>query len=362
MATKIWLRAETKPQEERSALTPSSARLLLESGFEVYVERSFQAAIPTDAYSQAGCKIVTPGSWEQAPDDAYILGLKELPDDGSPLRHRHIYFAHTYKEQQGWQETLDRFDRGGGTLLDIEYLVDDAGRRVAAFGYWAGFAGAAVAIMTWCGQQLGVYPVVPPLQSFPNRDALINHLQNELQIAAAGLYERPTIMVIGAKGRVGTGASALAAAMGLPITRWDIEETVVGGPFEQILAHDIFINCVLVNSPIPPFVTREMLTAQNRQLSVVSDVSCDPYGDYNPIPIYTECTNFEQPAERLIESDNPLDLVAIDHLPSLLPVESSEDFSRQLLPHLLHLEESTNPVWDGARDIFKTKLAAARGG
>jgi len=34
---------------------------------------------------------------------------------------------------------LGRYAHGGGTLLDLEFLEKN-GRRVAAFGYWAGFA------------------------------------------------------------------------------------------------------------------------------------------------------------------------------------------------------------------------------
>ena len=34
------------------------------------------------------------------------------------------------------------FRAGGGALYDLEYLTDDTGRRLAAFGYWAGYAGA----------------------------------------------------------------------------------------------------------------------------------------------------------------------------------------------------------------------------
>ena len=37
---------------------------------------------------------------------------------------------------------LARFPRGGGTLLDLEFLEKN-GRRVAAFGYHAGFSGKA---------------------------------------------------------------------------------------------------------------------------------------------------------------------------------------------------------------------------
>jgi len=35
------------------------------------------------------------------------------------------------KQQAGWETVLARFPRGGGTLLDLEFLVDERGRRVA---------------------------------------------------------------------------------------------------------------------------------------------------------------------------------------------------------------------------------------
>jgi len=352
VTVKIWLRAETKLREERSALTPISAKVLLAKSCEVFVERSPQSAIPAQAFADAGCDMVEPGSWPNAPSDAYILGLKELPDDGTTLTHRHIYFGHAYKGQRGWQDILNRFIRGGGKLLDIEYLLDGDARRVAAFGYWAGFAGAAVAVKAWCGQQLAAQPVVPPLTSYANCESLLTELRDELDIVATGSPDRPSVMVIGAAGRVGSGAIALASALGLPITCWDMAETARGGPFEETLAHDILINCVLVNRPLPPFVTLELLASPNRVLSVISDVSCDPNSDYNPLPIYSGYTTFDRPTQRLIEADYPLDLIAIDHLPSLLPVESSEDFSTQLLPHLLHLDDADDPVWAGALDIF----------
>lgn len=47
---------------------------------------------------------------------------------------------------------LGSFPRGGGTLLDLEFLQHEDGRRVAAFGYHAGFAGAALALETWAWQ------------------------------------------------------------------------------------------------------------------------------------------------------------------------------------------------------------------
>ena len=56
--------------------------------------------------------------------------------------------------QTGWRELLARFREGNGTLLDLEFLNDDKGRRVAAFGYMAGYAGAALGVDVWCQQQI----------------------------------------------------------------------------------------------------------------------------------------------------------------------------------------------------------------
>jgi saccharopine dehydrogenase (NAD+, L-lysine forming) len=84
---------------------------------------------------------VPKGSWRTAPVEAYILGLKELPEnDDSPLFHKHIMFAHCYKQQGGWKDVLSRFAKGNGLLLDLEFLSLN-GRRVAAFGYYAGYLG-----------------------------------------------------------------------------------------------------------------------------------------------------------------------------------------------------------------------------
>ena len=55
--------------------------------------------------------------------------------------HTHIHFGHCYKNQDGWEQYLSRFIRGNGMLYDLEFLTE-AGRRVSAFGYHAGYAGA----------------------------------------------------------------------------------------------------------------------------------------------------------------------------------------------------------------------------
>jgi saccharopine dehydrogenase (NAD+, L-lysine-forming) len=38
----LWLRCEKKPFEHRSALTPTTAKTLLDAGFDIYVEKDPQ--------------------------------------------------------------------------------------------------------------------------------------------------------------------------------------------------------------------------------------------------------------------------------------------------------------------------------
>ena len=147
----LHARAEAKPFEHRSCLTPTTTKKLLDAGYKVNVERSptnpdYERIFKDDEFEKAGATLVPEGSWTKAPKDHIIIGLKELPEEDWPLEHTMVHFAHCYKQQGGWEKVLARFPRGGGVLYDLEFLQDESGRRVAAFGYHAGFAGAALAI------------------------------------------------------------------------------------------------------------------------------------------------------------------------------------------------------------------------
>ena len=344
--THLWVRAEQRLNEDRVGLTPEGAQALMQAGLKVTIEQSSVRAIPLQGYIDAGCDIAPENSWPQAPSDAIIFGLKELPEDGTPLPHRHIMFGHAYKGQHSGKALLDRFKAGGGTLYDLEYLVEENGRRVAAFGYWAGYAGAAVTLKTWAAQKAG--GSCGPVGVYPTKDTLLAELGAELDATGA---DRPTAMVIGAMGRVGTGAADLCEAMGVTVTKWDMAETANGGPFPEILAHDLFLNCIFARPGTPVFVPRDALDAP-RQLSAIGDVACDPDSDYNPVPVYDRATTWEAPALR-VATDPVLDVMAIDNLPSMLPVESSQDYSAQLLPSLQTLVDLETGVWGRAAATFR---------
>ena len=346
MIPHLWVRAEPRPNEERVGLTPEGATRLLAAGFRVTVEDSARRAIPIAGYAAAGCSIAPEGSWPKAPPEAIIFGLKELPEDDSPLTHRHILFGHAFKGQPAGQRLLRRFKAGGGTLLDLESLVDDQGRRLAAFGYWAGFAGAAVALKCFAAQERGA--ICGPVTRYRDQAAMVDDVAADL----AGVA--PRVLVIGALGRVGTGAADLCQRLGLDVTRWDMAETARGGPFPEVLAHEVFLNCILARPGCPVFVPVSALSVP-RALRVIGDIACDPTSDFSPIKVYDRTTDWEAPALR-VHSGPVLDVTAIDNLPSLLPVEASQDYAAQLLPVLMQLDRSDQGPWARAEAEFRRHL------
>ncbi|ODQ55826.1 saccharopine dehydrogenase Lys3 [Saitoella complicata NRRL Y-17804] len=364
-APHLWLRAESKAMEHRSALTPTTAKALIDAGFKITIERSTLRIFDDAEFDNIGAPLVEEGSWRDAPKDAYIIALKELPEnDDTPLPHDHIMFAHCYKQQGGWKDVLARWPRGGGVLLDLEFLQDESGRRVAAFGFHAGFAGAALAIESWAWQQThSPEKPLPAVTPYPNEGELISHIK---EVVAEGVEknggEYPRILVIGALGRCGSGAVDMARKAGIPeenIIKWDMAETAKGGPFQEIVDSDIFVNCIYLSQPIPPFISPKFMENKDRKLQVICDVSCDTTNPHNPIPVYSINTTFDKPTVPVdIKTGPHCTVISIDHLPTLLPRESSEAFSSALLPSLLQLKDRKNArVWQDAEKLFNEKVA-----
>jgi saccharopine dehydrogenase (NAD+, L-lysine forming) len=344
---RLWMRSETRPDETRAPIVPADAAWLVGHDIELTVEESPHRVFPLAGYVAAGATAAAAGSWADAPADCYVIGLKELPERPAELRHRHIYFGHAYKGQRGSLALLNRFAAGGGMLLDLEYLTGASGRRLAAFGYWAGYAGAALAVAHHGGT------LAVPLRPGTQRD-----MDETLRRCRAAGGTRA--LVIGALGRSGRGACDALAVAGITPTRWDLAETRVLDR-AALLSHTILVNTVLSTQPAPPFLTGDDFGDPRRRLTVVADVSCDAGSPCNLLPVYDTPTTWRDPVRRLTAGPPPLDLVAIDNLPALLPAEASTDFSAQLLPELAGLG-SVTPPWQRCITAFTQACRAAGAG
>lgn len=344
MPTHLWIRHEARATERRAPVVPADVLRLLDEGFRVTVEDSPQRVVPTEDYHSAGAAIAETGSWVDAPDDVVVVGIKELPDEPAALRHTHVYFAHAFKGQSDAAQTLGRFGAGGGRLFDVEYLIDDQARRVVAFGYWAGYVGAALGVLHLAGT------LKTPLAHLHKAD-----LDEQLR-EAHDAVEDAEILVTGARGRSGRGARAALAVTHHEPTRWDRPETAQMDK-AVLFGHDYLVNCVATKTPTPPFVEPADLD-RARQLRLISDVTCDVTSDTNMLSVNRAITSWEEPVRRLSGSAGSLDVIAIDNLPSLLPLEASETFSADLTTQLLHLvdpEEPTGP-WAAAGNSFERAM------
>src|ERR1700761_6760673 len=188
------------------------------------------------------------------------------------LPHAHIQFGHCYKQQDGWERYLSRFSRGNGLLYDIEFLTDAAGRRVSAFGSYAGYSGTAIALLSWANQILHPGKLLGPISSYPSE----TKLNEKVQVTIANAKQHngnqfPRVLIIGALARCGTGAANACRAAGVPeenIIKWDMAETAKGGPFQQISDADIFVNCIYLTQRISPFVTFDSLAEPGHKMRV----------------------------------------------------------------------------------------------
>lgn len=227
MSYPLWLRCEKKLFERRAALTPTTCKKLIAAGYSISVERDEQRIFDDKEYERyvqmqeychvnhaasccfsVGCSLVPNDSWPTAPLTTPIIGLKELPASTEPLKHIHVHFAHCYKRQEGWNYVLHRFYEGKGTLYDLEFLQDASGRRVAAFGFHAGFAGAAAGALAYAALKDG--KALGELKPFSEEHSMISTVRERLDGCTG-----TKALVIGALGRCGRGAVDLFRKVGL---------------------------------------------------------------------------------------------------------------------------------------------------
>ncbi|KAG1334410.1 putative Alpha-aminoadipic semialdehyde synthase [Cocos nucifera] len=128
--------------ERRAPLTPSHcARLLLggkgKTGVERIIVQPSTKRIHHDAqYEDVGCEIS-----DDLLECGLIIGIKQpklemiLPD------RAYAFFSHTHKAQKESMPLLDKILAEKVSLYDYELIVGDNGKRLIAFGKFAGRAG-----------------------------------------------------------------------------------------------------------------------------------------------------------------------------------------------------------------------------
>ena len=323
---KLFIREESHLHEYRTPLVPKDVSTLLYAGFEVIVQKSHERIYSDMEYQHAGATI-TSDTWYHY-SDSLILGIKEIVHLDRLHEHVHVYFSHSFKGQHDSMKILHAFIESKSQLYDYEYFTDDEGKRLIAFGWYAGAVGAVLGIQQWRlsmeNKNLG------PLKPFASYADMLASIQSPCHAKIA---------LVGAHGRCGTGVRAVLDQLGISYTVVEKEDAN-----DSLANYDIIYNCILLHESYQT-VWISQTCKPDHHVTIV-DISCDYSKPNNPLPLYTEATTWSTP---VICPSPEFSIVAIENLPSLLPKESSDHFSGILTSLILGEHADT---WKRAEQAF----------
>ncbi|VVB10580.1 unnamed protein product [Arabis nemorensis] len=128
--------------ERRTPLTPSHCARLLHGGKDrtgvsrIVVQPSAKRIHHDALYEDVGCEIS-----DDLSDCGLILGIKQPELEMILPERAYAFFSHTHKAQKENMPLLDKILSETVTLYDYELIVGDHGKRLLAFGRYAGRAG-----------------------------------------------------------------------------------------------------------------------------------------------------------------------------------------------------------------------------
>ena len=389
---KIALIKETKtPVDNRVALAPNQVEELNKRfpEHEIVVQSSDVRAYSDDEYKAAGVQVV-----KDVSDCDVLFGIKEAKIESLLPDKHYVFFGHIAKMQAYNRPLLQAFLEKRITFSDYEYMVDEKGIRVCAFGWWAGVVGVYYTLRGY-GLRTGLYELPKPDLKFT-----LDQLKENLR--AIKLPKVKIILTGG--GRVSQGAQYVLNEVGakyLPIDEFLATETVdqlsytyadadnLVAPkdpskvfsFPDFFQHpgdyksdfyrfartsDLLICCHFWAPDNPVYLAAEDFVRPDFRIKMIGDVTCDimgsvkstlrssthddPYYDYNPV------TRAEEPAFSL---DRNITVMAVDTCPNALAIDTSAYFGEMLMKHVFTplLKGKHSPVIEGSTIVKDGELA-----
>ena len=328
MVRGIYVREETYSNEYRTPLTPTGVAQLVKAGFLIYIQSSDRRIFRNLEYEIVGAKITSLPWYNSQFRNFMILGIKELENVERLDAHTHLYFSHCFKGQNCASGILSAFSKSKSKLYDYEFLCDENGKRLIAFGWYAGAVGAALGLHFYTCRDRGS---LKPWVSIEDMVGSVATISSSCKIA-----------VLGAEGRCGRGVCSILDRLKINFDRIGKMDST-----DSLLNYDLVFNCILLDPEYKKtWFTSDAITERH---IVIVDISCDYSKPNNPIPLYTAATSWEQP---VLEIGN-YSIIAIENLPSLLPRESSEHFSEKLVTLLLDFDKDSSRVWERCIEAFR---------
>ena len=361
MVTIGIIREGKVPPDARVPLTPEQcAEAQVEFPVKFLVEPSPIRCFKDEEYTAHGVAL----SHDLSACDV-LLGVKEVPMERLLPGKTYLFFSHTIKKQPYNRPLLQAILAKNIRLIDYEVLTDERGQRLIAFGFYAGVVGAHNGLWAY-GKRTGQFSLPRLFESHDYAEVLA--VYEKLQLP-------PLRIVLTGTGRVATGAAKNLRDMGIQQVdaRTFLEKDFPYAVFTQLQAEDyvarrdgatfdkndfykngdvylstfapyyrradIFINGIFYDRKAPAFFTCSEMQSPDFQIKTIADITCDlmPYSSVpctvraskiaDPVFGFDPATGLEVPPY----DNSPVDVMAIDNLPSELPRDASAFFGRQML-------------------------------
>jgi len=371
---KVGIAREGKmPPDNRVPLTPwevIEAQNIFPS-FEIVVQSSGIRCFPDESYAKLNIPIV-----ENLEECDIILGIKEFPIDDLIPEKTYMFFSHTIKKQAYNRKLLRAILDKNIKLIEYECLTDQLGKRVIAFGRFAGIVGAYNGLLGY-GKKYTLYDI-----KRAHECSTYIELKNEY-----GKIELPPLkVVLTGHGSVGHGAREVLEDVGIKevtvhdfmnhelkypvftqLHSRDYYKRFDDGDFDREEFHrsphfyksdfirfarkaDILINGTFWNKGADRFFSIADMLREDFKIKVIADISCDLNG---PIPSTLRTSTIKEPFYDFdpVESvekppfsdDRNITVMAVDNLPNELPREASNSFGRALIekifPNIVYGDE-----------------------
>jgi alanine dehydrogenase len=325
----IGVPKETKDQEFRVGLSPSSVRVLQENGHTVFVETQagVGAGFTDDDYTSAGANIVT--TQDAAWNRELVVKVKEpLTGEYKFLQKGQILF--TYLHLAADRKLTEHLIDCGVTAIAYETVEQPGNNKL---------------------------PLLTPMSIIAGRLSVqfgarfLERQQGGRGVLLGGVPGvKPGKVVILGGGVVGTEAAKIAVGMGAVVQILDVNverlaylETLFGSRVELIYSNsahieaavkdaDLLIGAVLVPGRRAPILVSRNLVKQMRPGSVIVDVAVDQGGCVETLHA-TSHTNPVYLEEGVVHYGVP-------NMPGAVPWTSTQALNNSTLPYVLQLANS----------------------
>ena len=398
----IGILRETKPYESRVPLIPQDIAEILQQSWAQSLRFLVQPS-PTRAYAERDFAASGALIKEDLSECDLIMGIKEVPVEWLISGPTYLCFAHVIKGQKQNMPLLQALLQQKITLIDYELITDVEGKRLVFFGPSAGHAGMfetlrAFGLRLKAQEKSCIFQELKPIYDYRNLAAAkehLSHLGKEIEQnpkKLLGMRDLPLVFAFTGLGNVGKGALEIFDLLpvqevlpqelpmlfqksdewrgGLYKVLFEQEDTLRnqqgGFNFEEYTAnpqtyHSIFsqylpyisvlVNCVYWKPGQPQLLSAEDLRvaeeSQKSRLQVVGDISCDP--PEGSVACTVKAVDLHHPTYTYYPLQGTtadeidaqgITVLGVSNLPTGIPQDASEAFSKMLKPWIQNLLEA----------------------